>query len=832
LAKIKGQTQLTQTGSMAGTISYMSPEQVKGEEINTQTDIWAVGVVLYEMITGQPPFQGNYEQAILYSIMNLNPEPIAKLRPELPIELDNILNRALKKNLDERYKQIEDLSADLKQAQRKIELNSNITENHQKVLNKSDSVGLFSYVKQKIISNYQKIIAAAVFIIIIAIIFFFNPLKLNTVKSSISEAPQKTLAVMYFENIPDPVDKDHTSEMLTNLLITSLSQVKGLEVISRERLLNIQEDISNTNTKNLSPTLAEKVANRAGVTSMLIGSILREKPALAVTARLIDVKSGRIINAYQITDFPVNQIFGLVDSLSFLIRNNFQITTSLASKVKSVTKVTTSSVEAYRAYAEGVDLYDRLYYNEASAAFARATELDSTFAMAYYYLSVIQGLQGDNEKSTESIKKAVELAVKTTEYERLQILSKNYELLNDPLKEEEILEKLIKNYPHETQAYLSLGLYLYTYQMLEFQKGIKVINLGLKKNPSAKHLWNQLAYSYAYLNRKKEALNAINKYINLAPAEPNPYDTKGDIYAYFQEYDSSRASYLKSFSLRRDFSADRLGEDAMLRGQYKEAAYYFEIIGLEFPLIEIHRGKLHSAQKKLNLLFNSQISQGKHLTVLYKMLHLYYETGQFAEMLNLARALSKNLKNNPSDKIQGRDFLAWALAKNNKFVEAWKLVNYIGKQTSGSTVRLKMIADYSSAIILYEEGNNKLALKKFKDIFAALPPNHWPNIFYAITMIKNEQIAAAIRELQRVAYWRPHGEHLIGSIPGDIDYWPISTVKAHYWLGIAYEKQGNKNKALEEYEKFLDTWKDADFQSSELNYAKERVSYLKERIIK
>ena len=102
---------------------------------------------------------------------------------------------------------------------------------------------------------------------------------------------------MYFENIPDPADADHTGEMLTNLLITSLSQVKGLEVISRERLLDIQKELGHTESKVLSASFAGEVAAHAGVGTMLIGSILQKSPGLAVTTRLIDVKSGKIISS-------------------------------------------------------------------------------------------------------------------------------------------------------------------------------------------------------------------------------------------------------------------------------------------------------------------------------------------------------------------------------------------------------------------------------------------------------------------------------------------------------------------------------------------------------
>ena len=95
LAKLAGRTVLTKEGSTLGTVAYMSPEQTEGKEVGHQTDIWAVGVVLYEMLTGQRPFKGDYEQAVMYSIMNEDPELISKLNPDVPPELQQIVNRAL-----------------------------------------------------------------------------------------------------------------------------------------------------------------------------------------------------------------------------------------------------------------------------------------------------------------------------------------------------------------------------------------------------------------------------------------------------------------------------------------------------------------------------------------------------------------------------------------------------------------------------------------------------------------------------------------------------------------------------------------------------------------
>jgi len=121
LAKLKGVSRVTKAGTTLGTISYMSPEQARGEEVDHQTDIWSLGVVLYEMLTGELPFKGDYEQAVVYSILNEEPKPITDLRTGLPGELEPIVSKALTKDPDERYQNVSDLLVDLKKFMKEIE---------------------------------------------------------------------------------------------------------------------------------------------------------------------------------------------------------------------------------------------------------------------------------------------------------------------------------------------------------------------------------------------------------------------------------------------------------------------------------------------------------------------------------------------------------------------------------------------------------------------------------------------------------------------------------------------------------------------------------------
>ncbi len=815
LAKIRGATKLTKEGSTVGTAAYMAPEQALGEEADHRSDIFSFGVVLYEMLTIHLPFKGDYQSAILYSLLNEDPQPVARYNDKVSRELEHIVIKSLAKDREERYQHCDDMLADLQKERKNMEYARSGYVKASTIDRQSSEIKIsLKWKRLKIIIPIAAIVIVVLFFIVL------NPFSINITQNPVSAKSGKTLAVLYFENIPDPEDKEHTGEMLTNLLITSLSQAKGMEVISRERLLDIQKDIGQTRTKNLSPELAGEVAKRAGATTMLIGTILQNMPSLAVTTRLIDVQSGNIIGSEQLTNFPSNQIFNMVDSLSYLLQNDFNVDES-ETDIKPVAEVTTKSPAAYRAYITGLDLDEKFYHNEAIAAYKEAIKLDSNFAMAYFKMALLQNSLGYRALSWKTFQKAVSLSDNAAEREQLQILATNYMVRNEPAKAIKIFEKVIERYPHEISSYTFLSS-IYKRVLLNPENGIVQYHKGLKNNPSAKNLWNELAYSYSFLNKKNEALDAINKYINLTPAEPNPYDSKGDLYAWFRQYDSSRASYEKAVSLRPDFdSATKLGYYFLLRQKYDEAAKYFQMSGYKIPEIEIYRGKIQSALKNETL--NKFETSSKYEIAI----HLYYETSQYKEMLKLAEEYSNILKQYPHEilVIYGRDYLAWALAKNKRFSEAHSLVNSVQSDVNGKTPALQARVDYLSSLILFEEGKYEQALTGFKKVFNMLPPNHEPNIFYSICLLKCGELSNAIHEFQRMKNWPGNSElYILGILQGGTKYWPLSAVKAHYWLGVAYEELGRKKEALKEYETFLDLWKDADFNSNEINDAKVRVA--------
>lgn len=256
--------------------------------------------------------------------------------------------------------------------------------------------------------------------------------------------------------------------------------------------------------------------------------------------------------------------------------------------------------------------------------------------------------------------------------------------------------------------------------------------------------------------------------------------------------------------------------------------------GTRPPLIEIHRGAIQEAFNKLaGDLRNPQISQGARIRYLRIMTHLSYETGEYPEMLGLARKLSSELKKDPSATIYGRDYLAGALVKNGKSADAHTLLEELQKAIGDEVPIQQVTVNYASAVLALEEGKNEKAVRAFRIVFNALPPNREPNVFYALALLRTGQIAEAMQELQRLQYWPPSEDlFILRTVPGAMLYWPIPAVKTRYWLGLGYEQQGQEHKAVKEYEEFLEIWKDADFKSKEIDDAKARLAKLRNMVTK
>ena len=254
LAKLSTQTKLTKESTTLGTVSYMSPEQAKGEEVDYRTDIWSLGVILYEMLTGQLPFKGEYESAVIYSILNDTQEPVTGLRTGMPMELERIINKCLQKNPANRYQHVDELMVDLRSIKRESESASIPT----KMAHPSKR------------SKLIKISAAVLSILILIVAGYF--ILIQPSEKSVS-GWENSIAVLPFDDLSPEGDQEWFCDGMTEQIITNLSKIKRLKVIGRTSIMKF---------KNTNKTLPE-IGQELNVSHILEGSIRRHEDNIRVT---------------------------------------------------------------------------------------------------------------------------------------------------------------------------------------------------------------------------------------------------------------------------------------------------------------------------------------------------------------------------------------------------------------------------------------------------------------------------------------------------------------------------------------------------------------------
>ncbi len=320
LARVAGGTLVTKEGTTMGTIAYMSPEQARGEEVNHRTDIWSLGVVLYEMISGQLPFKGEHDQSVMYSILNEEPEPITNLTPDIPMAIEQIVGKALEKKPDERYQHTEELLEDLRSISEGIE-----------------PEGIRARLwKAKLLRRKKAFLYAGIagFLVIMTVI----ALSLFTGRAKAIDS----IAVLPFENLSGDPDQEYLSDGITDALINELAKISALRVISRQSVMRY---------KGSERPLPE-IARELDVDAVVEASILMVGGKVQIRARLIQVptKQNLWADSYE---REMSDILALQSDVARAIAKEIKIAVTPEEKtlLASTREV---NPETYKAYLRGM----------------------------------------------------------------------------------------------------------------------------------------------------------------------------------------------------------------------------------------------------------------------------------------------------------------------------------------------------------------------------------------------------------------------------------------------------------------------------------------------
>jgi len=508
LAKLKGATKLTSTGSTLGTAAYMSPEQASGEEVDQRSDIFSFGVVLYELLTGQLPFKGEHQAAIVYSIINEEPQPVARFNNQVSAKLEDMVFKALAKDREERYQHADELLADLRRERKSLD--------YVKTGPLAQPVETRKPVKKKTLSLV--VAGLAVLILILGYFALFNKKEM--------ESGRKMLAVLPFENLGAP-EQEYFADGISEEITTQLAKVSGLGVISRTSVLQYKD----------TRKTVQQIGKELGVQYVLEGTILWDKSEVTSRVRInpqvIRVKDGTHVWA-ETYDRVLEQIFALQSDIAQKVASALNITLVEAEQ-RYIAAKPTENLEAYEYYLRGKDYANRGGAEKDSRIaiemYEKAVEIDPTFAIAYASLSrahswMYWGYDQTDERLNKA-KKAVDRALELKPDLPEAHLALGYYYYWGSLDYDRALEQFAiaqKDQPNNSELIAAIG-YVQRRQG-KFQQATANLKRAVELNPCSNKEANELADTYLTMRKYAEAVYYIDRAISIAPDWPLAYSDK------------------------------------------------------------------------------------------------------------------------------------------------------------------------------------------------------------------------------------------------------------------------------------------------------------------
>jgi len=504
---VESEEHLTSPGSALGTVAYMSPEQVRGKELDARTDLFSFGAVLYEMSTGTLPFRGDTSGAMFDSILNRAPVPAVRLNPDVPAELERIINKALEKDRNLRYQHASEIRTDLQRLKRDTESGRS-----------SAAVSGTVAVQAARVTKLWKI---AVPVLLVALLVG-GGLYYRSRQQGKRLTEKDTIVLADFANSTGDAIFDDT---LKTALSVSLRQSPFLNMLSDSDVAKTLQQMTRPTSTKLTPDLAREVCQRAGSKVYVAGSIASLGNEYVLGLKAVNCQNGDMLAQEQVTAASKEKVLDALGEAASKLRG--ELGESLATVQTfdvPLQQATTPSLEALKAYSLGwgaESLTAALPYHQ------RAIELDPNFAMGYRAVGNDYNGLGEVERAAEQYTKAFALREHGSEWEKLVITADYYRNVTGELdKAAKTYREWIRSYPRDGAPYGYLGLVLAAQG--QYEKGAEIIKENIRRAPNDSASYSNLAgYSLA-LQRFDEAQRIIHE---AQARKLDEYPMHNDLYA-------------------------------------------------------------------------------------------------------------------------------------------------------------------------------------------------------------------------------------------------------------------------------------------------------------
>jgi serine/threonine protein kinase/tetratricopeptide (TPR) repeat protein len=765
---------LTAEGVIPGTTGYMSPEQARGEEVDTRTDLFSLGVVLYEMATGTRPFLGKNRVILMDAILNARPVVPSHVNHALPSSFDAIIGKLLEKDRTLRYQHADDLGSDLKRL--KLE-----TDSGQIAV---AAVAPAAHRKNRR-SGWKLSVSGVLAILSLVGVFLY-------VRRPHALTEKDTIVLADFEN---KTGDDVFDETLKQALAVDLSQSPFLNILSDRKVTETLRLMGREPTQRVTGEVARELCQRVGSKAMLEGSISSLGDEYVLGLNAINCSTGDVLVADQARTSGKSEVLKAIDKSASVLRN--KLGESLASVQKFSTPVeeaTTSSLEALKAYSIGRRVFFQNGDAPAVPYYERAIELDPNFAMAYTALAVSYDNLGQATRATENASAAFKLRERVSEGERYRISAYYYTDVTGELdKARQTYELWRQSYPRDILPPGNLGdLYM---KLGQWEKALRETQEVGRLEPNSAVYNSNLAEIQLALNRINEASATLNQAL---ARKLDDRELRFSIY--------ETAFLLNDQQTMRQqlaWAAGRAGEeDWLLSAQADTEAYFGRLVSArEFSQRAISSGE-HAGAKEAAALWQVDAA----------LREAEFGNRELARQGALA-ALAL---------MPGRDVRSvagLALARAGETVPAQKLAEVLNKEWPLHTVVQGYWLPCIRAAIAINAKNPAMALQILRNappyelsqsypfLLGMLYPIYLRGQAYLL-MYQGKEAAAEFQEII---------DHR-----GIVLNFPLGAL-AHLGLGRAYALQGDTAQARAAYQDFFTLWKDADPDIPILSQAKNEV---------